>query len=278
MPSKVVLYGNLQAYRAYVLPKAKDLFGSYSFRKKSTTKHHQNVQKMLEILALNGPMTTWAMAKTIYVDDTSNIRTKEKEYRRLLKGRKDRGKHSPGVLDLAIVVMDGQNYNRGPSDTYRLSLHGVLYCLDVLGLTNREIDMMAKKYANILPLVFGKWDHLKSIIGDDVYRIKTLASGIMMDNIQVTKMTAFPVFELLSYLTIKYQDSFESIEETDFADQVSYWAYTHLLIPSGKSGNQEGRLRKIFEDRQIKRWYRGFIEESKVFYKDRFATIRKIGL
>lgn len=278
MPSKIILYGNLQAYRAYVLPKAKELFGSYSFRKKSTTKHHQNVQKMLEILALNGSMTTWSMAKTIYADNTSNIRTKEKEYRRLLKGRKDRGKQSPGVLDIGIVVMAGKNYDRGPSDTYRLSLHGMLYCLDVLGLTNKEIDTAAKKYADVLPLVFGKWDYLKSIIGDDVYRIKTLASGMMMDNIQVTKMTSFPVFEILSYLTIKYRESFESIEEKDLADQISYWFYTYLLIPSGKSGISESKLRKIFEDRQIRNWYCEFVDESKTFYKSRYNTVKKLGL
>ncbi|MEM2160363.1 MAG: hypothetical protein QXN55_05345, partial [Candidatus Nitrosotenuis sp.] len=187
-------------------------------------------------------------------------------------------KHSPGVLDMGIIVMDGKNYNRGPSDTYRLSLHGVLYCLDVLGLTNKEIDTMAEKYTAVLPLVFGKWDYLKSIVGDDVYRIKTLASGILMDNIQVTKLTAFPVFELLSYLTIKYQENFETIEEKDLADQISYWFYTHLLLPSGRSRNPENRLGRVFEDRQIKNWYYGFVDESKAFYKGRFATIRKIGM
>ncbi|WKT57883.1 hypothetical protein QVH35_11435 [Candidatus Nitrosotenuis chungbukensis] len=52
------------------------------------------MQKMLEILALHGPLTTWGMAKVVLHDEKSGIRTKEKEYRRLLKGRKDRGKHS----------------------------------------------------------------------------------------------------------------------------------------------------------------------------------------
>ena len=279
MPSQIGVYGNLQSYKLYVLPTAKRLFGSYSFRRKFTIKHHSNVQKMLEILALNGPLTTWGMAKIVLRDDTSGIRTKEKEYRRLLKGRKDRGKHSPGVLDVGLVVPDGKNYNRGPSDIYRLSVHGILYCLDVLELTNKEIDTMAKNYAHVLPLVFGKWEYLKSIVGNDVYRIKTLANGIFLDNIQVTKMSKFPVFELLTYLSIKYQEYFEYIEEEKLAQQLSCWYYTHLFLPSGpkSEGVENTKWKKIFEDREIKNWYYEFVNEAISFYSDRFTTIKKLG-
>lgn len=279
MPSKVGVYGNLHSYKLYVLPTAKRLFGSYSFRRKSSIKHHTNVQKMLEILALHGPLTTWGMAKIVLRDETSGIRTKEKEYRRLLKGRKDRGKHSPGVLDVGLVVVDGKNFNRGPSDTYRLSVHGMLYCIDVLELTNKEIDTMAKNYASVLPWMFGKWEYLKSIVGNDVYRLKTLANGIFLDNIQVTKMSKFPVFELLTYLSIKYQEYFEYIEEEKLAEQISCWYYTHLFLPSGpkSEGVENTKWKKIFADKEIKNWYYGFVNESIKFYSDRFTTIKKLG-
>src|SRR3989344_8185830 len=118
MPSEIGVYGNIHSYKLYVLPTAKRLFGSYSFRRKETIKHHGNVQKMLEILALHGPLTTWGIAKIVLHDETSGIRTKEKEYRRLLKGRKDRGKHSSGVLDVGLVVVEGKNHDRAPSDVY----------------------------------------------------------------------------------------------------------------------------------------------------------------
>lgn len=276
MPS-IQINGNLQSYKHYVLPTAKQLFGSYSFRRKSTTKHHSNVQKMLEILALNGPLTTWGMAKIALNNDISGIRTKEKEYRRLLKGRTDRGKYSQGVLDVGLVVVDGKNYNRGAADVYRLSIHGILYCLDVLELTNKEIDTMAKNHAKVLPFVFGKWEYLKSIVTNDVYRLKAISNGIFLDNIQITKISKFPVFELLSYLSIKYQEYFESIDEEKLADQLSCWFYTHLLLPSGKSVSPDNiKLKKIFEDKEIRNWYYGFIDESKKFYKQRFSSIQKL--
>ncbi|MEO9310174.1 MAG: hypothetical protein ABI337_07750 [Nitrososphaera sp.] len=277
MPSEIQVYGNLHSYKLYVLPTAKRLFGSYSFRRKPTIKHHTNVQKMLEIMALHGPLTTWGMARISLHNDTAGIRTKEKEYRRLLKGRKDRGKHSPGVLDIGLVVTDGKNYDRAPADVYRLSLHGILYCLDVLDFTNKEIDTMAKHYSHVLPWIFGKWEYLKSIIGNDVYRIKTLANGIFLDNIQVTKMTKFPVFELLTYLSIKYQEYFEYIEEKKLSEQISCWFYTHLLIPVGtKPSIDNTKWKKILADQEIKNWYNAFVTEAINFYQDRFTTIKKL--
>jgi len=279
MPSEPVVYGNLQSYKTYVLPKAKQLFGSYSFRRKSTIKHHSNVQKMLEILALHGPLTTWGIAKIVLHNETSGIRTKEKEYRRLLKGRKDRGRHSLGVLDVGLVVVEGKNHDRAPSDVYRLSIHGILYCLDVLELTNKEIDTMAKHYSHVLPWIFGKWEYLKSIVGNDVYRLKTLANGIFLDNIQVTKLSKFPVFELLTYLSIKYLGHFESIAEKKLAEQLSCWFYTHFFLPSGAKSTtvENSKLKKIFEDKEIKSWYYGFVKESIKFYEDRFTIIKKMG-
>ena len=278
MPSEIGVYGNLHSYKLYVLPTAKRLFGSYSFRRKVTIKHHTNVQKMLEILALHGPLTTWGMAKVVLHGETSGIRTKEKEYRRLLKGRKDRGKHSPGVLDVGLVVVDGKNYDRAPADIYRLSLHGILYCIDVLDFTNKEIDTLAKHYSHVMPWVFEKWEYLKSIIGNDVYRLKTLANGIFLDNIQVTKMSKFPVFELLTYLSIKYQEYFEYIDEKKLADQISCWFYTHLLISSGsKSSIDDTKWKKILVDQEIKKWYHDFTGEAIQFYQERFTTIKKLG-
>lgn len=278
--SDITVPGNLYSYKLYSLPAAKRQFGDYSFRRKYTIKHHANVQKMLEILALNGPLTTWGMAKVALSDSTSGIRTKEKEYRRLLKGRKDRGKTSPGVLDVGLVVRDGKSHIRGEADIYRLSLHGILYCLDVLELTNKEIDTMAKQYASTLPWVFGKWDYLKSIIGNDVYRIKTLANGIFLDNIQVTKMSKFPIFELLTYLSIKYQDFFESMDEADLAEQISCWFYTHLLIPASvktSTADVTSHWKKVLnQDKEVKKWYFGFVKEATSFYNGRFDNIKKL--
>lgn len=284
MPSEQqgAVYGNLHAYKMYTRPTAQRLFGIYSFRKKLGTKHHENVQRMLEILALNGTLTTWGMAKT-HLADSGGIRTKEKEYRRLLVGRMARGKHTLGLLESGLVVKDGKSYAKAPADQYRLSLHGILYCLDVLDLSDKQIDTMAEKYAKVLPMVFGKWAYLKSNIGNEVYRLKNLASGLFMDNIQIAKISNFPVYELMTYLNVKYQNNFEQIEEKELANQISIWFYTNLLVParfrsSGRRSSLEVKQwRKIVnEESNLKKWYYGFVNEAIKFYNVRFNKLKKL--
>ena len=278
------IYGNLHSYRLYTRPTARSLFGSYSFRKKETSKHQENVQLLLEIMALNGPLTTWGMAKT-HSSNSAAIRTREKEYRRLLVGRRDRGKRTMGVIDVGLVIKDGKSTLRGSSDLYRLSLHGILYCLDILDFTDKQIDILATKYSKVLPHVFGKWDYLKSIIGNDVYRIKILASGLFLDNIHVTKITKFPVYEILTYLSIKYQNNFEHIEEKELSDQISYWFYTSLLLPSRINPKyKETHMgikswKKLFEgDKDLKKWYYNFLNETTRFYEERFRVIKHLDI
>lgn len=276
------VYGNLHSYKMYTRPTAQRLFGSYSYRKKSGPKHHENIQKLLEILALNGTQTTWAMAKS-HLQETSGIRTIEKNYRRLLVGRMARGKHTLGLLDVGLVVKDGKSYAKAPADQYRLSLHGILYCLDVLDLTEKQIDIMAEKYSNNLPWIFGKWNYLKSNIGKEVYRLKSLAGGLFMDNIQISKISKFPVYELMTYLNVKYQNNFEQIEERDLANQISYWFFTSLLIPSklsstGKKSSIEIRQWKklLTGDSKLKKWYYAFVNDAINFYNNKFKAIKQL--
>ena len=282
MPSDQIVYGNLHAYKMYTRPTAHRIFGSFSFRKKKGPKHHENVQRLLEILALNGTLTTWGMAKT-HLSDTGGIRTKEKDYRRLLVGRMARGKHTLGLLDVGLVIKDGKSMAKAPADQYRLSLHGILYCLDVLDFSNKQIDTMASKYAHVLPWVFGRWDYLKSHLENDVYRLKSLAGGLFMDNIQIAKISKFPVYELMTYLNVKYQNNYEKIEEVDLANQISYWFYNTLLVPSklsskGKKTSITVNLWKkiINEDSELKKWYYNFVNEAIQFYNKRFKTIKNL--
>ncbi len=276
------IYGNLYAYKMYTRPTAHRLFGKYSFRKKTGKKHHENVQKLLEILALNGTLTTWGMAKS-YLDNTGIIRSQEKDYRRLLVGRMARGKHTLGLLEVGLVVKDGKSHLKGEADQYRLSLHGLLYCLDVLDLTEKQIDTMAAKYANVLPLIFGKWDYLKENLGKEVYRLKSLAAGLFMDNIQIAKITNFPVYELMTYLNVKYQNNFEQINEEDLAEQISFWFYTNLLVPSRLSSSRKKnslgtKKWKIIlnNDPELKDWYYSYVNETIKFFNTRFQKIKKL--
>ena len=142
---------------------------------------------------------------------------------------------------------------------------------------------MAEKYSNVLPMVFGKWQYLKNIIGNEIYRLKILAGGLFMDNIQISKISNFPVYELMTYLNIKYQNNFEQIEEEDLANQISIWFYTNLLVPAkfrttSKSSSLEiKQWKKIIQgDQNLQKWYYDFVDESVEFYNTRFTRLKKL--
>ena len=276
--------GNLESYKLYTRPTAHKLYGSVYLQNTTILKHKKNVQQILEILSLNGSLTTWEMAKIKLSGDLSRTKTKEKEYRRLLVGRTDRGKSSSGILDMGLITKDGKSYKRYPGDKYRLTLHGILYCLDVLNLTEKQIDKMASKYADILPKVFGKWNYLKSVLGKEVYKIQILSKGLLLNNLDIALRFSPPLYELMSYLTIKYKKNFEYMEEDDLANQISLWFYTNLLYNVTKtsakiSHSNVKQLQKVFVgDKDLQKWYLIFFEESKLYYKKRLDNIMLMDL
>lgn len=278
---QVLHYGNLYSYKLYLRPTAHRLYGNTV---KSKIMHHQNVHKLFRILAFSRRCTTWQMAKIVFPNDLSVVKTKEKEYRRLLVGRKDRGKHSSGILEIGLVKKHLKKYKQIIAEEYSLSLYGILYCLDILNFTTNEIDEMAATYAEVLPKIFGKWNYLKSIIGDDVYKIKILSKGLLLDNPTITSKSQNPMYELMSYIHTKYRRDFESISETKLADQISFWFYTYLLYENpGVIDKSKFRgilkLQKIFsEDIELQEWYSTFYFESQNYYKNRFKQIKNSGL
>jgi hypothetical protein len=272
-------YGNLQNYKLYLRPNAHAHYGSPDEKKSSLSKHQQNVQNLLKMMSKNESMTTWDFAKISTSNDISKLREREKIYRRLLVGRKDKGKHSDGILDLGLVVKDGKSFKTGIADKYRLSLYGILYCIDVLDLTKNDIDKIAKKYFKVLPKVFGKWEYVKSKVGNKIYGIKLLANGLLADNPQIQVQHGIPFYELMSYIHIKYQKNFEHISEEKLAEQISYWFYVNLLYsPIQKNNTHVGinSLNPIFTtDKELKKWFLVFFKESTKYYHERYNILRK---
>lgn len=264
MPSQdIQAQGNLLYYKFYIMPAARKLYG-YSAK----TKHQQNVQNVLRILFVHDSCTTWDMAKTRLRKVTS-IRKQEKIYRRLLIGRTDRNRYSGGILDVGLVVKEK---NTKPYAKYRLSLHGILYCLDALEPTKKDIDRMATKYAFLLPKIFAKQKILKSVLGADAYSLRILAKGLLLNNIKIARVDN-PLYELMSYIHVKYKRNFESISEYDLAEQISYWFYTFLLYQ-----NTEKLKAVLAQDEQLRGWYMDFFKETKDYYVERLRTIKNSDL
>jgi len=277
----VILYDgkmpNLLSYKYYIRPTAYQLYGKES----SKSKHHQNVQKIIKMLALEGPLTTWDMAKIRFATDNEKIRSKEKEYRRLLIGRTDRGKFSSGIIDLNLVLIDSKSTKRNSGNKYRLSLYGILYCLGQMNFSEDEIDRIAKKYAVILPLVFGKWEFLKSILGKYVYNISLLGKGLLFDNLNIISIKKDEFYELISFFGIKANTLTESFNERKIGELIALWFYiTMLYLPNLIEGkNSEKILYKVLKkDQELQKWFSSFITEANNFYRQRSKMLESISI
>jgi len=237
------------------------------------------VLNLLELFALQGTSTTWQLAKVHLANDISALRTREKEYRRLLVGREDRGKHYPGLLELGLVVKDGFNLERALANKYRLSLHGILYSIDILDFDETQMDKITENYSSVLPKIFGKWKFLKRNEPKSYNKLKGLARGLLLDNLTPIEGLEDPINELMAYLQIKYHRKYENIGEEDLAEQISYWFYTALLISRPDKRKPISKLKYILEnDQELFQWYYEFYREAKLFYEKRLSSIMKFSV
>ncbi len=273
-------FQNLLSYKYFIRPSAHRLYGNIHYK----SKHQENVQKILRILALEGPLTTWDMAKIKFATDSSKIRVREKEFRRLLVGRTDRGRHSQGIIDLNLVLVDSMSTKRNPGNKYRLSIFGILYCLDALNFNEQEIDVVAKKYDLVLPLIFGKWKFLKSKIGSNVYNLSLLGKGLLFDNPNIIKIINPKFYELISYFNIKSNNDSQFLNEEKLGNAVSLWFYITLLYfpflnEKQKSRNQDKYLKSILKnDPELLSWFSKFLEEAQTYYKERSRVLESISV
>ncbi len=269
-------YGNLMSYKLYVRPAAHNKYG-YSADVK--TKHQKNVHHILRLLSIHGSCTTWDMAR-IRLHSINAIREREREYRRLFVGRYDGSRRSDGIVDLGLVVRQKKTIGKKVSWMYRLSLHGMLYCMDVLGLSNDDIDMMASKYTSVLPHIFGRWDELKSVLGDEAYKLRVLSKGLFLDGPSTPAGAGNPIRELMSFVHERYRRYFDLITENELADQISYWFYTYMIYyrhpRSGRDPARIARMKKMLkQDPDMRAWYAEFFNGARNHYRARLRAMNK---
>lgn len=256
-------YGNLQSYKFFTRPASQHFLG---IKNKGGKIKRKKIESILWILGMNGASSTWEMAKHEILNDTSKLRSREKEFRRQIIGRKTTKKSYPGLIDIGLVVKDSITYNKGKVSKYRLSLHGILFCIDSLDLSNEEIDKLAEKYSEILPMLFGNWNFLKNQIKDKVYRIKMLSRGTFLEGSQKKDSQNLLFAHLMTYVHLKFYEKYDGILEEELSMQISYWFYTSLLYFENK---KEPPLKKIFSNnKELKKWYTEFIKEVKIYFKE----------
>lgn len=267
-------HGNLMSYKFYLRPAIHKIY-SYSTRLPSRTIHQASVHELLYTLFVHGTSTTWEMARARH-SAINEIRTQEKAYRRLLVGRTDRKKRSNGIIDLGLVVPAepapriGGGEGPRPYARYRLSLYGILYCMDAFEPEKKDIDAAASAYEEHLPRVFGRWRDLKRVAGKRVYCLDVLAKGLYLNNPSVAD-DGSPIYELMSFLHVIYNRKFESISEYDLAEQISYWFYTFLWHSGGPV-----MLKKVLDvDQGLRAWYWDFFKRAKKYYGDRLRAMKE---
>ncbi len=263
-------YGNLMSYKHYARPAAYGLCGSGAAKRR--TRHQDGMREMLRAMFGHGECTTWNMAKiSLRTGDASLVRAKEKEYRRLLLGRRDAKRRPGGMLDSGLVVRSGG----GAPSRYRLSLHGIMYCIDAMDPDDAEIDGMARAHAGALPRVFGRWGELVSALGGGAYTpLRVMSKGLLLDNPRTAgEGGGAPLYELMSFLHAEYGGSYESIREPELAEQVSYWFYTFLLYPGAAGGAGLGGA--LGGDGELRGWYAGFLRRARGYYEERLRAMRR---
>lgn len=266
------MHGNLLSYKLYTRPRSQASYGHGRPR----TARELNAQRILGALAARGQSSAWEIAKVRFPNDNDHSRKKEKEFRRILQGRTDRGRQSPGMTDSGLIYTE----ESGGIARYRLTLHGMLYCIDSLGMGDAEIDRMAGAYAGAVPRVFGRWGDLKEALGDGAYKLRILARGILLDNPAIPQHEASPIYELMSYLQLKYHRNFEVMREADLAEQVSYWYYTYILYDPTPTAARARRRARLLTGAlgDMRGWYSGFVQEADAHYRDRARAIGASGL
>lgn len=250
------------SYKIYIRPTAQKLYGGSA---KSNVQHHIYIHDILYALFVGGTSTTWNMAK-INFKSLNDIRLHEKIYRRILIGRTDRGVYSPGMLNLGLVArvsVEGRPYSH-----YRLSPHGILYCMDTFDPTRREIKKVVKHYEFLLPKIFGRWKLLEQILGSDIHGLRILAKGMYLINLLLARPDS-PLYELMSFIHVKYRRFLESIEESDLVEQISYWFYTFLLYD-----NVENLKKILAQDSELREWYSDFYRQAMDHYAQRLRAIK----
>ena len=87
-----------------------------------------------------------------------------------------------------------------------------------------------KKYEVVIPLIFGKWDFLKSMTGEFVYNISLLGKGLLFDNPNLIRIEGNEFRELISYFGIKATSLTQSFDEEKIGELISLWLRFKMMV------------------------------------------------
>lgn len=211
--------------------------------------YKENKIKIIKYLAIKGSSSTWDIGK-IFQKATKD--SGENYARRIILGRKSRGKEISGLIDLGIIdkiKLDDGGVN------YHLSVYGLLFAIKLFDFSTKEWKSLAKNNSDTFPVIFDKIDYLqKNKI--DLNILKIIAEGNFS---KITRSITENLFysEMLNILLKDFPIRFLVSKEM-FSAFVSYWFYTYLyydMVIQKKQPRQKW-IDLIKNEWKLYEWYR----------------------
>lgn len=177
--------------KQYPVPNNKE-FRERRFEKVNWSKpKHRNFFTIIKVLAEKGASTIDDIVESDGLSQQFKLDSRYITYRRIILG--DKNLHVTGLIEKGLVVAsksEDKLYKK-----YELSYYGIFYAIklfmdteivnsgnyrNMLRMDSKVrwydyskqiefpttiIDILAKNYSHVMPLVFGKWDYLKKIQG-----------------------------------------------------------------------------------------------------------------
>lgn len=221
--------------------------------------YSENKIQIIKYLAIKGSSSTWDIGEIFQKtkrDDGENYA------RRIILGRKSRGKEIPGLIDLGIVEKI-KSYDN--TINYHLSVYGLLFAIKLFDFSTKEWKSLAKNNSDIFPMIFSKIDYLqKNKI--DLNILKIIAEGNFSKiTISVTENLFYS--EMLNILLRDFPIRFLVSKEI-FCDFIPYWFYTYLYYDMVVQKKQSIKkwINLIKKEYHLNMWYIVEISSALEFY------------
>jgi hypothetical protein len=233
--------------------------------------HRSNVCKILECLALSGKATTWDIRK--YCFPSLNDKQADSMVRRILVGRKDRGRISKGLVDYGLVERI-RNTSNTDIRKYKLTIHGLLYSSLESKYTSKQWYQIARHNEELIPHIFRQCDYLENN-RVTLNLVRSIANGEFprMDEMRTKPL---PYHEINDYLRIKFA---KKLGVSEFAEFIAFWFYTfqmYVFWAENKETCFKRWKKLVSSNAEINKWYSDMINEVLEFYQNRGNIVNSL--
>lgn len=231
----------------------------------------QNFLEIMKTLLENGYCTIREIAeKYNNPNEKKRIKNRHNIYHRIITG--DEKENIEGLINKGIVEAEKPNWKDTRNNKFRLTIFGILYSIRLFsepisfeeakwqiskqlnrikddGIPRRTlIDKISKNYSSVLPLIFGKWENLKS----ESKNLDSILIFISHFAYMPVHLSEYPFFDSKPILFRKWKR-----ESMLIADEFTILFLGHLYIFMRDDPKEFSRI--ISKDTEIYTFYEKYI-------------------